>query len=116
MYNIGFPFAIDVKTQKPLIPSRGPVLSKNQLIQANTWSYDIDQNGNKIFYVYPGMLIPVINSRDVYMLIDPEKILDEDYSGWAVISGVGGDFIYDGGDANDVYLTEQIMDAGTAKE
>lgn len=114
MNNIGFPFIIDVKTQRPLIDKRGPVLTKNQLINPETWSYDIDENGNKIFYVYPGMLVPVINSRDVYMLIDPTKILDEDYSGWAVISGSGGNVIYDGGSARDIYTTEQYMDAGNA--
>ena len=114
MAHIVTPISIDVKTQKPLEPKRGPVYTKNQLIDPETWSYDVDSEGNKTFYVYPGMMVPVINSRDVYMLIDPSKILESDYSGWAACGGGGGNIIYDGGSAREKYLVEQYMDAGNA--
>ena len=117
MANIITPISLDVRTQKPLEANRGPVRSKSDLINAETWTYDVDNSGNKIFYVYPGMIIPVINSRDIYMLIDPSKLLEPDYSGWSIISGGGGDnIIYDGGNSTSVYLSEQIINAGTAIE
>ena len=48
------------------------------------------------------------------MLIDPSKILEPDYSGWAACGGGGGNIIYDGGSAREKYLVEQYMDAGNA--
>lgn len=114
MANIITPVSIDVRTQRPLEPKRGPVQTKSDLIKASTWSYD-ENNGTKTFYVYPGMIIPVISSQEIYMLIDPAKILEADFSGWAPISGGGGgNVIYDGGTASSVYLTEQVMNAGNA--
>lgn len=113
MANIITPVSIDVRTQKPLEPKRGPVQNKSQLISADTWSYD-KSGENYTFYVYPGMIIPVISSQEIYMLIDPTKILEKDYSGWAPISGGGGSSIYDGGTATSVYLSEQVMNAGNA--
>lgn len=114
MEHIKTPITIDVQTQEPLEPKRGPVRTKNELIKADTWSYDVDDQGNKTFYVYAGMPVTVINSQELYMLIDPSKILEPDYSGWAVISGGGGNVIYDGGSARDIYTKEQIMNAGNA--
>lgn len=115
MANITAPISLDVRTQKPLEYKRGPVMSKSDLINSETWSYDVDNNGNKIFYVYPGMIVPVITSREIYMLIDPSKIIEEDYSGWSIISGSGGDMIYDGGNALSRYIKEQVLDSGNAQ-
>ena len=114
MTHIITPISIDVQTQEPFEPKRGPVKHKNDLINPETWSYDIDNAGNKVFYVYPGMIIPVIGTQEIYMLIDPSKILNSDFSGWALVSGGGGNFIYDGGSARDTYSTEQYMNAGNA--
>lgn len=115
MANIVTPISIDVRTQKPLEPKRGPVQTKADLINPETWSYDTDSDNNKVFYVYAGMIVPVIKSRDIYMLIDPIKILDPDFSGWVSVGGMGGDnLIFDGGSARDVYTTDQYMDAGNA--
>lgn len=116
MNNISFPSSIEVKTQSPLEIKRGPVERKSDLINPETWSYDIDDNGNKVFYVYRGMIVPCIATQDIYMLIDVDKILDESYLGWKLISGGGGNFIYDGGDAQSTYIHEQLIDAGTAIE
>lgn len=115
MANIITPISIDVRTQKPLEPKRGPVQTKADLIDPESWSYDIDSEGNMVFYVYPGMMVPVIKSRDIYMLIDPTKILNSDFSGWASVGGMGGDnLIFDGGSARDIYTTDQYMNAGNA--
>lgn len=118
MAHIITPISIDVRTQRPLEPKRGPVAKKGDLVNAETWSSDtfIGEDGKQqyVFYVYPGMLIPVIGTQEIYMLIDPAQILNEDFSGWALVSGGGGNFIYDGGSAREIYTTEQVMDAGNA--
>ena len=109
--------SINVKTQKPFIEGRGPLMYKRQLIDPESWTYDInEETGEKNFYVHAGMLVSIIESRDIYMLIDPAKILDQNYSGWALMTGGGGNFIYDGGNASSVYINDQIMDAGSAIE
>lgn len=106
---------IEVRTQRPYIVGRGPVKTKETLIDPETWPYDIDDNGNKVFYVYEGMIIPVISSHDIYMLVDPDKILNEDYSGWALIAiGNAQGAELDGGSANSFYTEDQKIYGGSA--
>ena len=106
---------IEVRTQRPYIVGRGPVKTKEALIKTETWPHDIDDDGNKIFYVYEGMIIPVISSQDIYMLVDRDKILDPDYSGWALVSLGGSQGAeMDGGSANSFYTENQKIYGGNA--
>ena len=61
MAHIITPISIDVRTQRPLEPKRGPVASKGDLVKAETWSSDtfIGEDGKQqyVFYVYPGLLV-----------------------------------------------------------
>lgn len=114
MANIITPISIDVRTQKPLEPKRGPVQSVSDLINPESWSYDIDSEGNMVFYVYPGMLVSVIGTEEIYMLKYPHLILDKQFLGWRLVSGGVGGAEYDGGNAQSVYTNDQIMDAGNA--
>jgi hypothetical protein len=108
---------IITQTTKPLEPKRGPVKTKKDLINPESWAYEIDADGKKIFYVYPGMLVPVLSTKDIYMLIDPEKICEDDYSGWVLTGGsANNNIIYDGGSARDNYTDDQVIDAGHASE
>lgn len=111
--------SIEVRTQKPLEAKRGPVNLQTELYNINTWLSDTytDNNGKtqRVVYAYNGMIVPVISSRELWMLVDINKITSVD--GWVRIGGVGvggADFIYDGGRAAEAYLGEQIMDAGNA--
>lgn len=105
---------IEVRTQLPYIVGRGPVKTKEALIKAETWPHDIDDEGNKIFYVYEGMIIPVISSQDIYMLVDRDKILDPDYSGWKLVSVGTQGAEMDGGSANSYYTESQRIYGGNA--
>lgn len=109
--------SIEVRTQKPLEAKRGPVQKQSDLYNINTWLTDtyVDRNGKTqhIAYAYNGMVVSVISSRELWMLVDVNKITSVD--GWVRIGGVGdAGIIYDGGRAYEVYLSEQIMDAGDA--
>lgn len=73
-----FKFAanFEVKLQGALDP-RILVYNKSELINKETWPYD----GNTI-YVYNGLLVAVAADKAIYMLVDKDKILEADYSGW----------------------------------
>lgn len=73
-----FKFAanFEVKLQGALDP-RILVDNKSELINKETWPYDGDT-----IYVYNGLLVAVAADKAVYMLVDKDKILEADYSGW----------------------------------
>lgn len=108
MADIQLPIDIEVKTQKPLISKRGPVQTKADLINPNSWSHDGDT-----FYVHDGMLVPVLSSGDIWMLIDKTLILDDRYRGWKLMGSGGGSNI-DGGRADEIYSPDQYLDCGGA--
>lgn len=73
-----FQFAanFEVKLQGALDP-RILVDNKSELINKETWPYDGDT-----IYVYNGLLVAVASDKAIYMLVDKDKILSADYSGW----------------------------------
>lgn len=73
-----FQFAanFEVKLQGALDP-RILVDNKSELINKETWPYDGDT-----IYVYNGLLVTVAADKAIYMLVDKDKILEADYSGW----------------------------------
>lgn len=73
-----FQFAanFEVKLQGALDP-RILVDNKSELINKETWPYDGDT-----IYVYNGLLVAVAADTAIYMLVDKDKILEADYSGW----------------------------------
>ncbi len=73
-----FKFAanFEVKLQGALDP-RILVDNKAELINKETWPYDGDT-----IYVYNGLLVAVAADKAIYMLVDKDKILEADYSGW----------------------------------
>lgn len=73
-----FQFAanFEVKLQGALDP-RILVDNKAELINKETWPYDGDT-----IYVYNGLLVAVAVDKAIYMLVDKDKILEADYSGW----------------------------------
>lgn len=73
-----FQFAanFEVKLQGALDP-RILVDNKSELINKETWPYDGDT-----IYVYNGLLVAVAADKAIYMLVDKDKILETDYSGW----------------------------------
>lgn len=73
-----FQFAanFEVKLQGALDP-RILVDNKSELINKETWPYDGDT-----IYVYNGLLVAVAADKAIYMLVDKDKILAADYSGW----------------------------------
>lgn len=73
-----FQFAanFEVKLQGALDP-RILVDNKSELINKETWPYDGDT-----IYVYNGLLVAVAADEAIYMLVDKDKILEADYSGW----------------------------------
>lgn len=73
-----FKFAanFEVKLQGALDP-RILVGNKSELINKETWPYDGDT-----IYVYNGLLVAVAADKAIYMLVDKDKILEADYSGW----------------------------------
>ena len=73
-----FQFAanFEVKAAAALDP-RVAVATKAELISKETWPYDGDT-----IYLYKGILVSVQDENAVYMLVDYDKILSADYSGW----------------------------------
>lgn len=73
-----FQFAanFEVKAAAALDP-RVAVASKAELILKETWPYDGDT-----IYLYKGIVVSVADENALYMLIDTDKILYTDYSGW----------------------------------
>lgn len=70
------PFNFKVTMQEAFDP-RVVVGTKAELITKATWPADGDT-----LYLYNGLLVGVVDERAVYMLIDIDKALAEDYSGW----------------------------------
>lgn len=113
--------SIDVRTQKPLENKRGPVRIVEDLYKLDTWLHDTytDDDGNtkNIVYAYNGMVVPVIGTRELWMLVDVDNITSPGSGSWVRIGGIdggGGNIIYDGGRAGEIYLDDQVMDAGNA--
>lgn len=73
-----FQFAanFEVKAAAALDP-RVMVATKAELIAKETWPYDGDT-----IYLYKGILVSVQEENAIYMLVDADKILSADYSGW----------------------------------
>lgn len=73
-----FQFAanFEVKAAAALDP-RVAVATKAELILKETWPYDGDT-----IYLYKGIVVSVADENALYMLIDTDKILSTDYSGW----------------------------------
>ena len=73
-----FQFAanFEVKAAAALDP-RVAVATKAELIAKETWPYDGDT-----IYLYKGIVVSVADENALYMLIDTDKILSTDYSGW----------------------------------
>lgn len=83
--NLGtFTFAANfqVKAAEALDP-RVVVDSKAELISQDTWPSDGDT-----LYLYNGLIVGVVDTKEVYMLVDKENALADDYSGWQLVSGV----------------------------
>ena len=53
------------------------VSTKTELITKETWPYDGDT-----LYLYKGLIVAVAEDKSIFMLIDPSKALEPDYSGW----------------------------------
>lgn len=107
-----YPISIKVPTQQPYVKHRGPVQKKEDLINPETWSYDIDKNGNKVFYLYPGLLVSVLSSHDIYMLVDINKVTNPDYSGWVLVGSPVSSVILDGGSVTSYYAEDQKIRGG----
>ena len=105
---------IDLQTQAPLIEKRGPVQKKEDLYKADSWSYDIDSSGRKVFYVHEGMLVSVLSSREVYMLVDVKNI--ENDKGWELVMGNINQVELDGGSAEEYYADDQVIVSGGAAD
>lgn len=86
--NLGtFTFAsnFQVKVAEALDP-RMIANSKEDLINKNNWPSD-----GTTLYVYRGLIVDC-GKDGVYRLIDPENVLNPDFSGWEQIgTGSGGD-------------------------
>lgn len=106
---VKFTQELEIQTQRPLEYKRGPVQNKADLIKSDSWSHDGD-----VYYVYEGMLVAVISSKDVYMLVDKSKILSPDYSGWALVGSGASGMELDGGNASSYYTEDQIINTGGA--
>ena len=67
---------LQVKMSEALDP-RIVVSTKTELITKETWPYDGDT-----LYLYKGLVVAVAEDKSIFMLIDPSKALEPDYSGW----------------------------------
>lgn len=67
---------LQVKMAEALDP-RIVVSTKTELITKETWPYDGDT-----LYLYKGLIVAVAEDKSIFMLIDPSKALEPDYSGW----------------------------------
>lgn len=73
-----------VKTQDAL-DARLVVKTKADLISKENWPHDGDT-----LYLYETMIVGVIEEHAAYMLIDIDKALATDYSGWLKLCGGSG--------------------------
>lgn len=67
---------LQVKMAEALDP-RIVVSTKAELITKETWPYDGDT-----LYLYKGLIVAVAEDKSMFMLVDPSKALEPDYSGW----------------------------------
>lgn len=67
---------LQVKMAEALDP-RIVVSTKTELITKETWPYDGDT-----LYLYKGLIVAVAEDKSMFMLVDPSKALEPDYSGW----------------------------------
>lgn len=95
-----FKFAanFEVKAAAALDP-RVAVATKAELISKETWPYDGDT-----IYLYKGILVSVQEENAVYMLVDYDKILSTDYSGWLRV---------DAGNAEQVEVIDNLTSDST---
>ena len=95
-----FQFAanFEVKAAAALDP-RVAVATKAELISKETWPYDGDT-----IYLYKGILVSVQDENAVYMLVDYDKILSTDYSGWLRV---------DAGNAEQVEVVDNLTSDST---
>lgn len=95
-----FKFAanFEVKAAAALDP-RVAVATKAELISKETWPYDGDT-----IYLYKGILVSVQEENSVYMLVDYDKILSTDYSGWLRV---------DAGNAEQVEVIDNLTSDST---
>lgn len=89
-----------VKMQEALDP-RLVVSAKADLITKETWPYDGDT-----LYLYEGMIVGVVEESAAYMLVDIDKALSSDYSGWIRI---------DAGEASQVEIVDNLTSDNTDK-
>lgn len=120
---------IEVRAQKPL-DARTIVTYREDLYKIDTWPHDtyIDSDGVERYTIYmkEGMVVTVTGDKanpvfERYMLVDIDKILNKDYSGWKFMGqgGNGGGSMpitgnIDGGRADERYSPNQIIYCGTA--
>ena len=65
-------------------------------------------------YMKNGMVVSVVETGDLYMLIDVNKITDKN-EGWKRLTGVaGGESVFDGGNALSRYVNEQHIYSSVA--
>ncbi len=97
-----FQFAanFEVKAAAALDP-RVMVATKAELIAKETWPYDGDT-----IYLYKGILVSVQEENAIYMLVDTDKILSTDYSGWLRV---------DAGNAEQVEVVDNLTSDATDK-
>ena len=119
---------IEVRAQKPL-DVRSQVTNREDLYKLSSWPHDtyVDGDGNEhhTIYMKEGMTVMVTGTKDnpifeQYVLIDLDKILEKDYSGWKYMgqSGGGGMSLtgnIDGGRADEYYTTSQVINCGNAE-
>lgn len=123
---------IEVRAQKPL-DVRTIVEKREDLYKLNTWPHDtyIDEDGIEHYTIYmkEGMCVTVTGTKDnpvfdLYMLVNIDKILDQNYAGWKFIGSAGspgtggampGAGNIDGGRADEYYTPGQIINCGNAE-
>ena len=123
---------IEVRAQKPL-DVRTIVEKREDLYKLNTWPHDtyIDKDGTEHYTIYmkEGMCVTVTGTKDnpvfdLYMLVNIDKILDQNYAGWKFIGSAGspgnggampGVGNIDGGRADEYYTPGQIINCGNAE-
>ena len=118
---------IEVRAQKPL-DVRTIQVRREDLYDINKWPHDtyIDENGKTRYTIYmkEGMVVTVTGTKDnpvfdQYMLIDIDKMLEKDYSGWKYLGSIGlpggGTLMgnIDGGRSEEQYVTSQIIECGS---
>lgn len=117
---------IEVRAQKPL-DVRSQVTYREDLYKISSWPHDtfVDDNGEEhhTIYMKEGMVVMVTGDKqnpiyEQYVLIDLDKILNKDYSGWKYLGSSGGGMSLtgniDGGRADEYYTPSQVINCGNA--